>query len=381
MRVVDDIGGFGKVTGVPWSAGSATLDAGRLAIMGMRRTLGSGDPERGHGLERGAGGLARAADAMAAASPGADWTGAAAEAYDRASRRQSGRAESMAALDRAAQQVLDRQGDRIVTGRTRLDGVSEQLAGLQRTARALAGIPGVGQAMRAQFEFATVTAALGAAGDELRDLTDLVSESTAALADIAGQYSSLAQAGAEEPGDGPDPDADDGPDDGWGGTGSPPVGVAVPPPPEAPTSPPVVGAAARPGATQPAGALPADAMSGLTGAMGAVGAMIGSAVTPLAAVLTGVAATVAESMSALAGPAEATDLEALAEEPADDAPTDRRPAESGSAADDPGGPERAGPGVESGVPAPSAPSADPESAAVPPAPIRPPQPQRSGDNP
>ncbi|MFY1599578.1 EspA/EspE family type VII secretion system effector [Micromonospora sp. WMMD737] len=403
MRVDDGIGGSGKVTGGPFSAGSTTLDAGLLAITGMRRTLGAGDPERGAGLELGARGLTEAADAMAAATPGVDWAGAGARAYSLANRQHYRRTASMAALDRAARRVLDRQGDQIVSIRTRLDGVSEHLAGLRHTARALAATPGVGQAMRAQFELATVTAALGAAGDDFQDLTVRMSENTTELQGIASRYSALAEAagGPAEPGpwqdpgldrwapraDDDDPDEDLHEDPGAAGLWPAPPSAAGLPTSDEPAPPSEM---AAPGAAPQAGALPVDAMSGLTAAFGAVGGMIGSAVTPLAAVLSGVTAMAAESLPALSGAADDADdadVESPPEEPLDDLRDEHRQskrddAETAESAESPEAAESDtvdAPGVPS-APAPQ-PPAEAEAEAVPPAPIRPPQQRSAGDSP
>jgi hypothetical protein len=66
---------------------------------------------------------------------------------------------------------------------------------------------------------------------------------------------------------------------------------------------------AMPADTADPAAMPADAMSGMASAFGVVGAMIGAVVTPLAAVLTGVAGAAGQSMSGLGSPGAADSAE------------------------------------------------------------------------
>jgi hypothetical protein len=382
MGVFGDIEGFGKVvrnvidgrdeptpssTGmsarlgdaVKGVTGSEILDAGQLLIAGMRLTTGWGDPTEGEPFQKGAARFAGAGETVDSAYPSDDWQGDAAEAYANANRRQAGQTASMALLDRKVQFVIAGEAFQVSYHRDKLDDQSNYLGGLGYATWAIALIPGVGKAMKAAFELAAVNAALGICSFELYNLSREAGENAARLQQIAGEYSALTErkpappdlddAPPQPPSDAPPgPDSTDerapdrlpvaGAPAPWPGipsasasTGSP----AAEEPSPAPRPPAKVAADAQASPAEPeaSSAMPADAMSGMASALGAVGGMIGSMVAPLAAVLTGVAGAAGQSLSTLtsagaADPvAEATDStgddgrapeDAVDDEPADE---------------------------------------------------------------
>lgn len=310
MRQFGDGIGPGKVTADPSSVvGSDILAAGQRLIFGMRRTAGSGEPEQGHAFGGGALTFSDAEQAVASAHPGEHWLGGAARTYADANRRQADDIASMAVLDRGVQTVIAREANQIRHHRENLDGQANYLADLRRTTGSIAVMPGVGTALTAAFESAAVTTTLGACTGEIDQLTQEVAENVAALQQIAGEYSALAATSPEhvtvdeevnppptEREQKPTPDAPS-----EASTAGTPIAESVAAPaPEADVAGPV--AAAPDANTAPA--MPAEAISGITSALGVVGGLIGAVVAPVTAALSGVAGAVGQSMSMLPSAAE-----------------------------------------------------------------------------
>lgn len=328
MRGIDGVGSSGK------GAGSSVLEAGLDVIGEMRRTIGSGEPERGEAFRRGAQRFREAGDLIAAAQP-RDWSGPGAAAYGHANQRHCHRVTAVAALDHAAHIVLARQADQILYQRHAIEDQAERLARLSRTSRDITTAPGVGAALKATFEIAAVASALDACREALDGLVRQVGANTDDLRGIAADYAALDDDDAllhdvpsEQDENDPERDehhpARDEHD---------PVGEGeqdnVDPRAEAAT---VVGAAGPPPA--PAGgagaaseaspaAVPAEAMSALTSSVGAAGGMIGALVAPIAAALAGVAGTATQAVQAAqSAPTQSSPLEADERDLSSDRPAD-----------------------------------------------------------
>lgn len=297
MRGIDAFGSSGKELTGAHGAVWTLLDAGLEVIAGLRRTTGSGEPERGEAFSSGARRF-RAAEQLVASAAPTEWTGAGAESYAAANRRQAQRVAAVASLDNAAGTVLARQADQIVHHRKAIDEEAYRLALLSRTSSEIATAPGVGPAIKATFEMAAVNSALDTCCDVLDRLTRHVHDNTDELRGIAEGYSAvtdgaaltdgavLAEVAALTEGEPAPPGASPCRD-----TANPPAGDL----------------AGEVASTQ---ALPADGMSTLTTAMGAAGGMIGALVTPVAAALTGVAGTAAQALSSLPSSADSAGLDA-----------------------------------------------------------------------
>lgn len=326
MRQINDGAGRGKVNADSERViGSDILDAGLQLISGMRRTTGSGDPERGYAFGEGAATLRSAAATVTRALPGGGWLGGAAGVYAEVTRRQAAAAETMAALDRGVRTVLDREADQVGQRRERLAEQAEHLTDVSSAAAAIAEVPGVGSALRAAFELNAVNAALGTCTAELDQLTREVAENAATLQQIAGEYSALAMRTAS-------PAADDGIStptaepqmtaDGAPSRVSTRSAMVEPDPAAGPgvvdrdvvdpnvVDPNVVDrdvvdrVASAPSDPATAQALPTEAVSGISSAVGVAGGLVGAVTTPLVAVLSGLAAVVGQSMSTLPAAAE-----------------------------------------------------------------------------
>ena len=361
MREIDGISGCGK------GAGSSVLEAGLGVIGEMRRTVGSGEPERGEAFRQGAQRFREAGDLIAAAQP-RDWSGPGAAAYGHANQRHSHRVTAVAALDHAAHVVLDRQADQILYQRHAIDDQADRLARLSRTSRDITTAPGVGAALKATFEMAAVACALDACREALDGLVQQVGANTDDLRGIAAEYAALADDGplphdvlSEQDADAPERDehhparderdpVDEGAQDNADPRAETPTVIAAAGPPTAPSA--AVSAASDP----PPAAVPAEAMSALTSSVGAAGGMIGALVAPIAAALAGVAGAATQAaQAAQALQTEPTPLVAADGEPASDGPTGREDDESVSG---PGDDDRAERDVD------AAPETDPASTDV-----------------
>lgn len=330
-------GTLGRVgNAVKGAFGSPILDAGQAAIAGMRLTTGWDDPDRGDPFGHGAARFTRAGEAVNSASPGEDWNGAGAQAYETVNRRQVSRAQSMAMLDRSAQTVIAREAYQITYHREKLDDQSNYLGDLSYLTWPLGLAPGAGKAMKAAVELSAVSAALSICSAELYQLSQETSENAAELTELVGQYSGLTRKTAPldlddvlplrssgeprpaptgKPGwgqptptpiPGPPPTISQSP-----GPVSPHTGARVPAPSSDPVVVPAIGGAVGPGESATASALPTEMMSGMASAFGAVGGMIGSVVAPLAAALTGAAGAAGQSLSTLTS----ADVADVAKEP------------------------------------------------------------------
>lgn len=316
MRGIDGVSSSGK------GAGTSVLEAGLDVIDGMRRTIGSGEPERGEAFRQGAQRFREAGDHITAAQP-QDWTGPGAQAYGMANRRHARRVAAVAALDDAAHAVLARQADQIILRRHAIDDQADRLARFSSTSRDIATTPGVGAALKATFEMAAVATALDTCRDALHRLMQQVDDNVDDLRGIAVEYAVLTD-DPPDPSDAPaelsdplpgDREEDDAEPEAATPAGLVGTGLSVNP---AGASDPVDTA---PQSAQPE-AVPAEAMSALTSSMSAAGGMIGAMVAPMAAALAGVAGavtqalpTLSESTAALGD--EATTDEVPHEEPAD----------------------------------------------------------------
>lgn len=307
--------------------GSPILDAGQVLIAGMRMMTGWDDPERGDPLGYGATLFTRAGETVGSAYPNQDWTGAGAQAYETANRRQADRIGSMAMLDRSVQTVIAREAYQIAYHRDKLDDQSNYLGDLSYLTWPLGLASGAGKAMKAAVELSAVSAALSICSTELYQLWQETNENATQLRELAGEYSALT--GERSP-----PDLDDVPprppfDEPLvpGPTGQPAPGQTAPNPapargpapttspaalPDAPTvvepvpvscasrcDEPVAGAAAQPAESAPASPAPSEMTSGMTSAFSAVGGMIGAVVAPMAAALTGAAGAAGQSLSTM----------------------------------------------------------------------------------
>ncbi|GFM20441.1 MULTISPECIES: EspA/EspE family type VII secretion system effector [Mycobacteriaceae] len=291
MRGIDGVGSSGKGTGSP------VLEAGLDVIDGMRRTTGSGEPERGEAFRRGAQRFREAGDHITAAQP-QDWVGRGAQAYGLANRRHARRVAAVAALDDAAHAVLARQAEQIVHRRHVIDDQADRLARFSRTSRDIATTPGVGAALKATFEMAAVATALDTCRDALHGLMQQVNDNADELRRITVEYAVLTD-DPPGPSDAPAEQRDPGPGGredeneaepqiavpaGFGGAGVPAATADV--------------AGPAPESHQPE-AMPAEAMSALSSAMGGAGGMIGALVAPVAAALAGVAGAVTQALPVL----------------------------------------------------------------------------------
>lgn len=313
-------------------ANSPILEGGQVIIAGMRRTTGTGEPDRGDQFGRGSQRFRDAAGVLATAGPTDDWAGSGADAYDAANHRQRGRTMTMSDLDHGVHTVVAGEAFQIGYHRGKLDDQSNWLADVGRTTFALGLIPGIGPAMKAAAETQAVIAAVGSSSMELASLSDEVSANAAAVQRLVGQYQAVADStsvgltapppppppegsgeeppegeGDESPPPGPSeddasaPSGDDGssaPSSGGGGGGGTPSGggggapvgdpepstvphMTAPPLPQAPVAGGGPGAAsgvpAAPGPLPAAmGAAPAGA--GVGGATSALGPLIQAAV-------------------------------------------------------------------------------------------------------
>lgn len=346
MRGVDEIDSSGKANTEVSAVGATLVEAGLMVIDSMRRTTGSGVPERGEAFRLGAQRFLAAGDLAGSAQP-RDWTGPAAQTYARANQGHIGSVTSIAALDSAVHAVLARQADQVLHHRSEIDEEADRLAHLSRTSRDLDSAHGVGAAMKAAVEMAAVNSALDACTEALSRLSQLAKENNDELRGIAGEYADLADLAdlAAEP--------------------FVPAAATA-----APASTP-----ADPAGTDGDGSMPSETLSALTSALGAAGGMIGTTIAPLAAALTGAAGAAVQALSALpAADAEATPDRAgneRADVDTDEPESDEdREADDGDPAEEPADPA---PEDASAEPAPLLPPAVPSPAEPPPAPIRPPR--------
>lgn len=377
MDVSDVAGALGKVGDGSCGALGATdvLGAGQRVIAEMRSTTGHGRPDAGEAFAHGATGFLAAVQSIADAYPREEWEGSGARSYAAATRRLAGATEALAVLDQDVHTVIDREANQIIRRRETLDDQALQLSSLRRVTGSLATIPGVGTAMTSSIELAAVVAAVGVCGTELHHLAAETADNAHLLRRIAEDYASIVD--ATEPVDEDAPAEDLPADDAAGGapadepTDSHPVLEAPSP---APVTPPAPSMCPAPAPTTAAEQPPmqGDPMSGLTSAFGAVGGMIGAAVAPLAAVLSGVV-TAAGQLPSLATQASAPQVDVpnaekdVREDTTKDEPdTDR---DDPPAADDP---QPADP-VRAAVPEPAASPERTPSPPPAPAPTRPPQ--------
>ena len=289
MRGIDGVSSSGK------GAGSSVLEAGLDVIDGMRRTTGSGEPERGEAFRRGAQRFQEAAEHITAAQP-QDWTGRGAQAYGLANRRHARRVAAVATLDDAAYAVLARQADQIVHRRDMIDDQADRLVRFSRTSRDVATTPGVGAALKATFEMTAVATALDACRDALQGLMQQVSDNADALRGIAAGYFVLDD-DPPGPSDVPAEEGDPRPggreeDDAQPQAAAPAglVGAGLPV---------ATADVAGPAPNRQPEAMPAAAMSALSSSLGAAGGMIGALVAPVAAALAGVAGAVTQALPVL----------------------------------------------------------------------------------
>ena len=379
MDVSDVAGALGKVGDGACGALGATdvLGAGQRVIAEMRSTTGHGRPDAGEAFAHGATGFLAAVQSIADAYPREEWEGSGARSYAAAARRLAGATETLAVLDRDVHTVIDREANQIIRRRETLDDQALQLSSLRRVTGSLATIPGVGTAMTSSIELAAVVAAVGVCGTELHHLAAETADNAHLLRRIAEDYASIVD--ATEPVD-EDAPAEDLPADDAAGvspagepTGSHPV-LEAPSAAPAPVTPPAPSTCPTPAPTTAAEQPPmqGDPMSGLTSAFGAVGGMIGAAVAPLAAVLSGMV-TAAGQLPSLATQTSAPQVDVPNAEK--DVREDTHKDEPDTDQDDPPAaddPEPADP-VGAAVPEPAA---SPELAPSPPpapAPTRPPQ--------
>ncbi|MEZ0339238.1 EspA/EspE family type VII secretion system effector [Mycobacterium sp. pV006] len=270
------------------SSGSAILRAGQTLLAGMRSTAGWGDPDQGDQFTRAVSHMQIAGRTLAGARPGADWAGAAAQVYSDANQDLTGRTELLGALDNRVRQVISAQAYRISGHRETLARQSDFLADVGHATRALSAIPGVGPAAQASVEMAAVTSAVQLSEQDLRLLTDEVSDNAAQLDALAARYDDLAP---EDTAPTPDPDAAPGKELAESDRDETPLAAGPPGP-----SP----SGALPPAAVPAGAPPEDPVAGMTAAFSAVGGMIGAVVAPLSAALTGTLGTAVQALGPLA---------------------------------------------------------------------------------
>ncbi|MCH9669784.1 MAG: hypothetical protein K0U76_08415 [Actinomycetia bacterium] len=392
-----DLGPAAKV--VKSAAGSPILEAGQTLIAGMRLTTGWGDPERGDPFGLGTARFTDAGETVASAYPGQDWQGSGAQAYATANRRQGGRIESMATLDRRAQTVIAREAYQVEYHRDKLDDQSNHLGDLSYVTWAMALLPGAGKAMQVAFELGAVKAAMSICGVELYRLSQEAGENAEELRKLAGEYSALSRltsppdledATPRQPTEVPSPaDSADQPESERptqivvpGSLPTPPQSRMSAAPAAVPASPsgPALGPPTRPAASVAATAPPTEMISGMASAFGAVGGMLGAVAAPLTAALTGAAGAAGQSLSTLtsAGSVPGADDEgapALEKEPPDTKSDDDgglpNPAAGAGAVSHPPPPDVVGGSAEPQPP--PARTAEPTRAPVPPAPTRPPR--------
>lgn len=151
------------------------MDAFLSAWSGARQTFGTGDPESG-GRFDGSDRLTGLRSTLELAAPGTRWTGAAAQAYRRATTDHGDVLTELAGLDQRMRAEIDRAAAVVTAGRTDLDAVrtwvTDIAATLPRTAHGelmlypvvRTGITRVGDIVRRS------NAELGRIGDTLRGL-------------------------------------------------------------------------------------------------------------------------------------------------------------------------------------------------------------------
>lgn len=329
--------------------GSPILDAGQAVIAAMRLTTGIGDPERGEAFGHGATRFAEAGQTVGSAYP-FDWEGTAAQTYASANDRQAHRIESLARLDRNAQTVVAREAYQVAYHREKLDNQSNFLGDLNYLTWPIALIPGAGRALKAAFELAAVKAAVSICSVELGQLAREVGDNADQLRELTYEYAALS-----EPTSGLDPSSspersDEPAQNRQSDHREPAQRVASRPAAGAaamarsaapfvanPSNPP-----ARLAEPAPSTAPPAEMMHGLNSAMGIVGGMIGSVMTPIAAMLGGAVAA-AGQLPSLSQPADVaaeigeTDLPHIEDAPlesaSDDEDEDEDPESPSPAAD------------------------------------------------
>ena len=183
---------IGRLDEVLRAANSPILEGGQEIIAGMRRTTGTGEPDRGDQFGRGSQRFRDASGVLATAGPTDDWAGSGADAYAAANHRQRGRTMTMSDLDHGVQTVVAGEAFQIGYHRGKLDDQSNWLADVGRTTFALGLIPGIGPAMKATAETQAVIAAVGSSSMELASLSDEVSANAAAVQRLVGQYQAVA---------------------------------------------------------------------------------------------------------------------------------------------------------------------------------------------
>lgn len=269
--------------------GSEILDGGQKVIEGMRLTTGAGEPENGDRFGQGWSRFNDAGETLTSAFPNDSWTGEGADAYIGQNRTQTGRANTVALLDRGVQTVIAREAYQVAYHRDKLDDQSNFLADLSYVTMALGLVPGYGKAMKATVEAAAVQAALSICSLELYELSREANQNAAELHQAVGLYAGAAT--TAPPTQTPTPSTPPPPPPGGG---SPPTGPAnggraAPTPATVPATVPAMVPEPTPNLTA-SSPPPAAAQLPATPATPADGlAQLGAALAPLGALLAGTA--------------------------------------------------------------------------------------------
>ena len=173
------------------AVGSEVIEAGQLLIRGMRDTTGYGEPEVGERFGHGWRRFNEATETLSSAMPD-EWEGAGADAYSTANRRQAGRTNTVALLDRSVQTVLAREAYQVTYHRDKMDDQSNYLADLSWVTFALEFAGPSGRAIKYAIELAAVQAALSICSVELNDLSRETGENAAQLRQAVQLYTDAA---------------------------------------------------------------------------------------------------------------------------------------------------------------------------------------------
>jgi EspA/EspE family len=173
------------------AVGSEVIEAGQVLIRGMRDTTGYGEPEVGERFGQGWRGFNKATETLSSAMAD-DWEGAGADAYATANRRQAGRTNTVALLDRSVQTVLAREAYQVTYHRDKMDDQSNYLADLSWVTFALEFAGPSGRVIKYAVELAAVQAALSICSVELNDLSRETGENAAQLRQAVQLYTEAA---------------------------------------------------------------------------------------------------------------------------------------------------------------------------------------------
>lgn len=148
-------------------SGAFIIDPTVQAIEGWYALLGIGVPNEGGVLYSSLSFFEKALEHLAAAFPGEDWLGAAADKYTGQNRKRVELFKELAELDRELIELIRNQASSVQTTRNILEGAKKTLLFVRPVAVDLNYIPIVGSVMSASFQAQACAAAMAAVGGGL----------------------------------------------------------------------------------------------------------------------------------------------------------------------------------------------------------------------